>query len=252
MTDSLFFRRQGPHQQPHPLPLSDRRLCLTLRHAERVSIKPTMSGAEAVAILGVISSIFSIIDGTKQVYDAATSAEGLPGAFRDVASRLPIIINILSTAEQRIKNGDITEESYKGVTQVIQSCQEKARKLEKLFHKVIPGENASRRKRYLSAVKTLGKGDKLEKLMKGMLEDVQFLVSEHNKRIATKDEVQQLAKAVQDVSAIPPSTPPTPSSTVPFSRDPDYVDRQALLERVNAKCSISGSRTVLVGLGGVG
>jgi hypothetical protein len=49
-----------------------------------------------------------------------------------------------------------------------------------------------------------------------------------------------------------PETPPSPSSTVPFLRDPDYVDRQALLERVRAKCSISGSRTALVGLGGVG
>lgn len=211
-----------------------------------------MSGAEAAAILGVISSIISIIDATKRVYDAATSAEGLPGAFREVAGRLPIITNILGATEQRIKDWDITEGSYKGVKQVIQSCQEKAKKIEILFRKVTPGENASRGKRYFSAVKTLGNGDKVEKLMKGMLEDVQFLVGEHNMRMATKDDVEQLSKAIQDVSATPPSTPPIPSSTVPFPRDPDYVDRQELLERVSAKCSISGSRTVLVGLGGVG
>lgn len=50
-----------------------------------------MSGAEAIAVLGVISSIISIIDGTKKVYDAATNARGLPEAFREVADRLPII-----------------------------------------------------------------------------------------------------------------------------------------------------------------
>jgi hypothetical protein len=49
-----------------------------------------------------------------------------------------------------------------------------------------------------------------------------------------------------------PETPPSPSSTVPFLRDPDYVDRQDLLEQVRAKCSIPASRTALVGLGGVG
>ena len=49
-----------------------------------------------------------------------------------------------------------------------------------------------------------------------------------------------------------PRTPPSPSSTVPFLRDPDYVDRHSLLEQVRAKCSIPGSRTALVGLGGVG
>jgi len=47
-------------------------------------------------------------------------------------------------------------------------------------------------------------------------------------------------------------TPPSPSSTVPFLRDPDYVDRQALINQVHAKCSIPGSRTAFVGLGGVG
>ncbi|KIN08972.1 hypothetical protein OIDMADRAFT_108651, partial [Oidiodendron maius Zn] len=47
-------------------------------------------------------------------------------------------------------------------------------------------------------------------------------------------------------------TPPNPSSTVPFLRDPDYVDRDGLLERVSTKCSIPASRTALVGLGGVG
>jgi hypothetical protein len=47
-------------------------------------------------------------------------------------------------------------------------------------------------------------------------------------------------------------TPPIPFSTVPFLRDPDYVNRQGLLEQVHAKCSIPASRTALVGLGGVG
>ena len=50
-----------------------------------------MSGAEAIAILGVISSIISIVDGTKQVYDAATNAQGLLEAFREVDARLPIV-----------------------------------------------------------------------------------------------------------------------------------------------------------------
>jgi hypothetical protein len=50
-----------------------------------------MSGAEAILVLRVISSIISIIDGTKQVYDAAKNVQGLPGAFREVAARLLIV-----------------------------------------------------------------------------------------------------------------------------------------------------------------
>ncbi|KEY70103.1 hypothetical protein S7711_10298, partial [Stachybotrys chartarum IBT 7711] len=59
-------------------------------------------------------------------------------------------------------------------------------------------------------------------------------------------------------------TPPCPSIVIPFSRDLDFVDRGVTLEQgatvdqgtiadhVIQKCRRSGSRTALVGLGGVG
>lgn len=165
-----------------------------------------MSGAEAFAILGLISSIISIVDGTKQVYDAATSAHGLPEAFREVASRLPLIENILATVQKYIRDENISEDSYKGVKHVIEACQKKAKKLEDLFRKVIPGNSASRQERYLLAVRTLGKGNKVEKLMKGILEDIQLLVSEHNIKLTTKAQQEQIARAISEVSAIPSST----------------------------------------------
>lgn len=68
-----------------------------------------MSGAEAIAVLGVISSIISIVGGTKKVYDAATNARGLPQAFREVADRLPIVKNILDLAKQHIEEGNVNE-----------------------------------------------------------------------------------------------------------------------------------------------
>jgi hypothetical protein len=186
--------------------LIDGRLDLDSQNTVQVH-KTTMSGAEAVAILGGISSIISINDGAKQVYNAATSAEGLPGAFREVAGRLPIITHILGAVEQCIKDGNITEDSCKRVKQVIDACQEKAKKLEDLFCKVIPGENTSRRERYLSAVKTLGKGNKVERLIKGILEDVYLLVSEHNMRVASSTQLEQVATAISEVSSILPSVP---------------------------------------------
>ncbi|MDI1492406.1 MAG: hypothetical protein OHK93_003620 [Ramalina farinacea] len=48
------------------------------------------------------------------------------------------------------------------------------------------------------------------------------------------------------------SPPPKPFSTVPFRRDPDFVDRGDLLSRVDERCSEPAGRAALVGLGGVG
>ncbi|KAH8595376.1 P-loop containing nucleoside triphosphate hydrolase protein [Bisporella sp. PMI_857] len=49
----------------------------------------------------------------------------------------------------------------------------------------------------------------------------------------------------------PPETPPNPSIVIPFSRDTDFVHR-GILDQIHQKCAVLGSRTALVGLGGVG
>ncbi|KAJ5808841.1 hypothetical protein N7474_010110 [Penicillium riverlandense] len=49
-----------------------------------------------------------------------------------------------------------------------------------------------------------------------------------------------------------PETPPSPLSTVPFTRDPDFVSRSTLLHWIQEKSLVPGSRIALVGLGGVG
>ncbi|KAJ5166376.1 uncharacterized protein N7482_005157 [Penicillium canariense] len=55
------------------------------------------------------------------------------------------------------------------------------------------------------------------------------------------------------VPSLEPSEPrPEPLSTVPFSHDPDFVSRGALLDQIHEKASIPGSRIALIGLGGVG
>ena len=166
-----------------------------------------MAGAEVIAVLGVISSIISIVDGTKKVYDAATNAQGLPEAFREVAGRLPIIGNTLESTKQSIEERKDNNDSCKGVKHIVEACEEKARKLEDLFHKVIPAEGAADLKRYYKAVKAWGKGSEVENLMKGMLEDVQLLACEHGIKTATKDQQEQIIKAILEVSAVSPSVP---------------------------------------------
>ena len=49
-----------------------------------------------------------------------------------------------------------------------------------------------------------------------------------------------------------PETPPCPTCLIPFTRDPDFVERGALLDQIDHKCAVPGSWTALIGLGGVG
>jgi hypothetical protein len=161
---------------------------------------------EASLVLGLISSVIAIVDGINQVYDAAANAEGLPEAFREVAGRLPIVQTILASARIHISAGDVDEGSCKAMQPVITQCEQKAEKLGKLFKKVVPSDDASRGERYLMAVRTLGKGGKVESLMKGILQDVQLLADNYGMRI-TSDLVKELSNAIEDVSEIQPSVP---------------------------------------------
>ncbi|KAF2732575.1 hypothetical protein EJ04DRAFT_565812 [Polyplosphaeria fusca] len=43
-----------------------------------------------------------------------------------------------------------------------------------------------------------------------------------------------------------------PFSTVPFRKDPDFVDRPDISDWIDQKCKAPASRAALVGLGGVG
>jgi hypothetical protein len=47
-------------------------------------------------------------------------------------------------------------------------------------------------------------------------------------------------------------TVPTPTSTMPFRRNPDFVDRGSILSQIHERCSVPAARIALVGLGGVG
>ncbi|KAJ5737306.1 uncharacterized protein N7483_002431 [Penicillium malachiteum] len=66
------------------------------------------------------------------------------------------------------------------------------------------------------------------------------------------EERDKLAVVANRRILVRPETPPSPLSTVPFARDPEFVSRDTLLHQIHEKSSVPGSRIALVGLGGVG
>ena len=59
-----------------------------------------MSGAEVSLVLGLISSVITIIRTSQDVYDAAKNTQGLHEAFRKVAENVPLVLGTLRAAEQ--------------------------------------------------------------------------------------------------------------------------------------------------------
>ena len=164
-----------------------------------------MSGAE---VIGIISGVIAIIDATTKIYSAAKDASGLPEAFRDIATRLPLVCNTLQTLSGNLTSTIPDEECCEAIKPVLQRCESRETQLEKIFKDVIPPADASRMERCALAALTWGKGDTVESLMKGILEDVQLLTSNRIAELPTQTSVAAVIREViEEVSAIPPLLP---------------------------------------------
>jgi hypothetical protein len=185
-----------------------------------------MSGAEVITVLGLISSVITIIETSRDIYDAASSAEGLHEAFRAVAQNIPLVLNVLRdckkvqehvdkdyslTVDENLKR-DI-EESNKAVEPLILACQDNAKRLQEIFRKVVPEDDASWVERYKKVVRVVmpGKKRKVEDLMKDILEKLQllhtsrFFKSENNQKNEKKS--KELETAISQLSELSSSLP---------------------------------------------
>lgn len=175
-----------------------------------------MSGVgEASLVLGIISSIISIIDATTQVYEAVEDEVGLPKNFKKSATKLPLISKILGGAEMYVNNM-VDENTKVAFIPTLEDCKVQATQLQELFVKVMPEEGDSRWDRYVKAARTIGKGGRVETLVGGVLDDLQLLPTRFPE-VATARGKEQLVKAVEEVSSMEPSLPDD------FEQMPAYV-----------------------------
>ncbi|KAG9239805.1 hypothetical protein BJ878DRAFT_25816 [Calycina marina] len=161
-----------------------------------------MSDAEAGFVTGLIGSLMSIIDEAKNIYDAARHAKGQPEAFRQVAARLPLVIEILRSAKERASSLD-NEEALAAIEETLEACKMKAENLKKIFYNAIRKEDDKWLDRYKKAVKTWTKGDTVEGLMEGILKDTQLLACEHLMGVATEAQVKELDEGIKEMKEMP-------------------------------------------------
>ncbi|KAF6829984.1 hypothetical protein CPLU01_07599 [Colletotrichum plurivorum] len=151
-----------------------------------------MSGAE---VIGLVSGIVGIVDAIIKFHDAVQDAAGLPGAFREVANRMPLLRDTM-LAVQHDLGSEADPESAAALKQALEGCREKSQALEKIFGNVAVAPEASRAQRYFSAVRTFGKGRKLEELMSGIQADMQLLAANYTIKASTRARV---VNVIQDL-----------------------------------------------------
>jgi len=165
-----------------------------------------MSGVgEASLVLGVISSIITVVDATKQIYEAVEDELGLPTNFKKSATKLPLISKLLEDAERYVNNA--ADHSIKAAfIPTLEDCKVQATQLQELFEKFMPEKGDSRWDRYVKAARAIGKGGRVESLVGGILGGLQLLATRFPE-VTTSRGKEQLAETIEEVTRMEPSLP---------------------------------------------
>ncbi|KAG4428643.1 hypothetical protein IFR05_015871 [Cadophora sp. M221] len=158
---------------------------------------------KASPILGIISSVISIIDATDEVYGDVEDEAGLPKVFNNVAFKLPFISYLFQDVERYIEK--TSENSIFALTPTLEDCKVQATKVQQLFEKVMPENGDSRWDRYVNAAQTIGKDAHVERLIGRMLDDLRRLTD--FPQVTTSRRKERLAEAIKEVSRMEPSLP---------------------------------------------
>jgi hypothetical protein len=165
-----------------------------------------MSGiGKASLVLGIVSSIISIIDAINKVYEAVKDEAGLLTNFKKLTTKLPLISKLLEDVKRYVSNAaDVSIKVAFALT--LEDCKAQVTQFQELFKKVMLEEGNSRWDRYAKAARTIGKGGRVESLVGGILDDLQLL-STRFPEVTTLRGKDQLAKAIKEVTEMEPSLP---------------------------------------------
>ncbi|KAF2000044.1 hypothetical protein P154DRAFT_576377 [Amniculicola lignicola CBS 123094] len=194
--------------------------------------------AEALAVVSVVASIVQLVDvGTRiitRLDDYRARAGELPEAFRHIKVLIHPLLDALRRRNQIINSGLVPNQP---ICIAIDELKTQIEGLEKLVTKALPAPGATRAERTLKAFGSIRYDGKVEKI--GAVIDRYIRVLTFD-AVATGYEIPKIEQFR-----------PSPSSNVPFRRDPDYVDRD-IFESIDQICREPASRAAIVGLGGVG
>lgn len=186
-----------------------------------------MSGAETITALSLISSVITIFQTSRYLYDAATGAKGLPAAFHEVSLKVSLVLNILHNCRKIQQKADQEyasstdadrkrdlEKSAETMKPVMIACQENAEQLRKIFQEVIPAKNANLIDRYRKVLQSArpSKKKKVEDLMKAILEELQLLQTDRFFKNEIEKRSEEINDAIQQLSELPSSLDPEEAS----------------------------------------
>jgi hypothetical protein len=162
--------------------------------------------AEAIAIIGLVSSVASLIDLSATVvsrlHEFTSKTSDIPESFRSLTVRLPLLTATLQRIAAQAQAGRLLDDVAKALQAVVDSTSNQVSIVQNRLSNILPLESDSRVERALKALKSLAKEDKVRLALEKIHEDIDFLVlHQTTQHVDTGDRIlEELLK----LSLIPP------------------------------------------------
>jgi hypothetical protein len=163
-----------------------------------------MSGIE---VIGLISGSITILESIGNLYNGIKGGKYSLPAFQTVAQQLPLAQGILRTVERHINESNPDDETCKALKTISELCKEKCTRLETIFRKLAAKPDATRLQRYYSTVRQMGVENRVEILMRDIINDVQLIAGNRAIQAATEEQLNEMTKAIQRLADVSSSSP---------------------------------------------
>ena len=129
--------------------------------------------AEAVAVVGLVGSIASLIDlGVKitaRLHDFTTRTLEVPELFRSLEKRLPLLTSTLLLIQQQEDAERLSVEVSTALPSLIRSTSAQLKVVENCLLKIIPPSDASHLRRAIKALQSLTKDGDIRMAIEGFI-----------------------------------------------------------------------------------
>lgn len=203
---------------------------------------------DPLTAVGLASAIVSFIDiGTKiaKRMKELSEAGDIPEVFRDIRTRLPLILSVVVSTRQGINN--LSSEAEGAFEEVVRRCLEQVSQLDKILDKMTVSKGDSRLKKAFMAGISLVEEGRIQRIATALRDNVQLLIF-LNVTPAEKGR----PRAERTLSeALPSYNSATGVFLVPFTRDERFVGRESTLRSIALSFGTQ-NRVAISGIGGVG
>jgi N-terminal domain on NACHT_NTPase and P-loop NTPases len=164
--------------------------------------------AEAAAIIGLVSSIASLVELSAKVvsrlHDYTSKTSEIPESFRSLLIRLPLLTATLQRIQTQAEAGRLPNDVTNALKAVVDNTSEQILAVQTSLSKILPLDGASKLERAVKALKSLAKEDKVQLALEKIHKNNDILVLHQTTRhVDTGDRIlEELSK----LSVAPPAS----------------------------------------------